>query len=105
MKIVFFCRKFPANISQLQFLSYINQTGGFIDQIQYNTNDLKILDDIFAFNKLTPTQVMSALIQPCDELLARCRWRDEIIPCNTIIETTFSEYGICCTFNKNNKIK
>lgn len=78
---------------------------GFIDKIEYNVTELRVLDDLIELNNLTIVDVMKSLIQPCDELLIKCKWENRLVECSSLFDASETYYGNCCTFNKNNKIK
>lgn len=105
MRILSTFRALPPNVSEKQFSQDIHQAAGFINKVPYNQTRLNVLDEIFAANRLQPKEVMSALVQPCDEYLIKCRWEGAMVPCKTIFDSTFTYYGSCCTFNFRNKIK
>lgn len=86
------------------FTGILNETLGFLYDIKYNTDNLKMLDVVFQENNKTVFEVMDMLVQPCDELMEHCRWQGKIVPCHNIFEVTITYYGICCSFNNNNRI-
>lgn len=98
-------RILPVNTTEAQFIQYVSQANGFLEDIDYNRDYLKLLDDIFRKNNMTPTMVMSALIQPCEDLTIKCRWQMALVPCNEIFTKSLTYFGNCCTFNKNSQIE
>lgn len=76
---------------------------GFIYDIEYNANDLEMLDATFRMNNMSTVHVMRALVQSCDDMLIKCRWLGETIDCKRIFNATFSYYGVCCTFSVANR--
>lgn len=96
---------YPNGTTANHLVSIIQQMIGFIDKVAYNANELKILDDFIELNNLTISDIMKSLIQPCDELLIKCKWEHELVACSSVFDASQTYYGNCCTFNKNNKIK
>lgn len=91
------------NVSRERMLQAIYQTSGFVDNIDYDVADLELLSTVFEMNRYGVRQMMVTLQQPCDELFVKCRWEDEIVPCDRLFQQTFAYYGNCCTFNRNNQ--
>lgn len=84
-------------------LHAIYQTTGFVDNTDYNVADLELLNTVFEMNRYSVRQAMATLQQPCNELFVKCRWEEEIVPCESLFQQTFAYYGNCCTFNRNNQ--
>lgn len=79
---------------------FMGQSAGFIDNIDYNVEDLRQMDAILLANSLTTEMVAEYLHQPCAELLVRCRWEFELVPCEEIFEASMSYHGSCCIFSR-----
>lgn len=93
----------PVNITRERMLHALYQTSGFVDNIEYDVADLELLRNVFEMNRYGVRQMMVTLQQPCNELFVKCRWEDEIVPCEKLFQQTFAYYGNCCTFNRNNQ--
>lgn len=80
-------------------LKYISQGAGFMDNIDYNVQDLETLDSILALNNVTIIQAVEYFHQPCSELIFRCSLEYKIQPCELLFQETMTYHGICCSFN------
>lgn len=90
----------PENVTRDMAFDFIGQSAGFIDNIEYNTEDLWQMDTILAANNFTTKMVAEYLHQPCSDLIVKCRWEFEMVSCKDIFETSMTYHGSCCTFNK-----
>lgn len=43
--------------------------------------------------------VQGEILEPCDELLVKCKWLNQIVDCLDIVETVRMPEGFCCAFN------
>lgn len=86
-------------------LDYISQGAGFMDYIQYNSQDLEALDKILELNNISINQATEYLHQPCSELLFRCRFEFKVVPCDQLFEKSMTYHGSCCSFNVINVTK
>lgn len=78
------------------------QSVGFFTTATYNETELNIMQNIVNKTSYSVQQVIELMQCPCDELLLRCRFEGEVVPCQNIFKPVVSQYGLCCTFNKNN---
>lgn len=81
-------------------LDFMGQSAGFIDNIEYDVEQLWQMDAILSANNYTTEMVAKYLHQPCAELIVKCRWEFKIVPCEEIFEVSMSYHGSCCTFKK-----
>lgn len=63
-----------------------------------------MLDTVFRANNITPAAVMASLVQPCDEIMIKCRWQGKMVPCKEIFDSSLTYFGSCCSFNSNNRM-
>ncbi|XP_046470375.2 sodium channel protein Nach [Neodiprion pinetum] len=61
--------------------------------------NLTRLQEIFDDNDLTIPDVMKLVTRNCSEITVRCKWKGNIISCDSIFESSLSRDGICCSFN------
>lgn len=93
-------RILPENITRDMAFDFMGQSAGFIDNIDYNVEELWQMDDILSANNLTTEMVAEYLHQPCADLIFKCRWEFELVPCKDIFEASMTYHGSCCTFKK-----
>ncbi|XP_018562387.1 sodium channel protein Nach-like [Anoplophora glabripennis] len=80
-----------------QLLSYTRS--GF----QPNMTEINILQNVLEQNGyLDTTVVMEEISQSCKDMLIQCVWNTKEISCLEYFYKTFSQLGICCSFNYNN---
>lgn len=48
---------------------------------------------------LSMHQLMSAVAQPCNEMLMSCEIRGDVVKCDTLFRKIRSNEGYCCSFN------
>lgn len=90
----------PPNITRDQVFKFLGHSAGFIDNVNFQLDELQRMDEVLAINNMTVNGIAEYLHQPCSELLVRCRWEYEMVPCMEIFEATMSYHGGCCTFRK-----
>lgn len=76
------------------------QAAGFIDNVDYNVEELQQMHEILTANNYTTLQATEYLHQPCNQLMIRCRYQYKIQPCEDLFVDIMSYHGSCCTFNK-----
>ncbi|XP_017766213.1 PREDICTED: sodium channel protein Nach-like [Eufriesea mexicana] len=89
----------PQNVSR-DIAMYLLKYGHHITHPYVNrefkyVNELKALLDI---NKWSVTKFLETLI-PCEDIFESCWWSGERIDCTKSIKTSYSSYGLCCSFN------
>lgn len=77
------------------------QSVGFFSSTTYKLNDLKVLQNIVDTNQFSIRNVMDMVQSTCNDMLVRCRFEGKFINCSTLFKPVTSQYGLCCTFNKN----
>lgn len=86
-------------------LRIFQQSSGFFKSVLYNESNLTILQRIVNATSLSIQNVMDQMQSSCDEILVRCRLEGKITPCHTLFKPVISQYGLCCSFNRNNTQK
>lgn len=81
------------------------QSVGFFTAIPYNESELMTLQYILSATPYSIQNVMDLVQSQCDEILVRCRLEGKITPCSSLFKPNSSQYGLCCTFNRNNTQK
>lgn len=72
---------------------------GFNFKIEYNPEDLEILQEVFVLNRYSSETAMEMIKIPCPELLYKCRWEGKTVPCMRIFQKSITYEGYCCSFN------
>lgn len=67
--------------------------------MEYNRTELELLQSILTKNRYDVMTTMYELMQPCDQLLYRCRWEGEETECMKIFKKSETYQGYCCSFN------
>lgn len=71
------------------------------DDAEFDVRDLQILDEILELNHLEIKGFMQQIRWNCNDLIYRCRFKDEIVPCDTLFQVSQTFNGFCCSFNLN----
>lgn len=80
----------------------LDATYGFIyDGIRYPKKDLDILEEVLTLNNLHILNFIDEISWNCSDLLFRCRFKDEIVPCDELFQVAHTFQGYCCSFNLN----
>lgn len=89
----------PENVSRefaLNILKY-----GHILTHSYTSKEFEEIDKLKAFlnaNKWKVVEFVKILIN-CEDVFESCQWNTERIDCGKSIKTSYSSYGLCCSFN------
>lgn len=65
------------------------------------TNELLEFRRIMVHFNWTVEYLYRKLMQPCDRMLKKCLWLNEIVPCDRLFHVSKSAQGFCCSFNYN----
>ncbi|KAJ8925626.1 hypothetical protein NQ315_009470, partial [Exocentrus adspersus] len=67
---------------------------------QYNLTELTILQSVLEQNNYYDTTlVMEEISSSCSDMLLHCIWNGRNIPCLESFSKSFSQDGVCCSFN------
>lgn len=89
----------PTNVTRSDLVTLLKQTDGFIDKISYNETQLMNLQQILFDGRYTVPLAMEYLMVPCKNLLYKCRFGGEEIPCMRLFKKSNTNRGYCCSFN------
>lgn len=101
----FFFRNILSNVSRENMSRIFEQSSGFFSTTAYNVNELKILQNIVDTNRYSIRNIMDMVQGSCDDMFVRCRFEGKLINCSILFRPVTSQYGLCCTFNKNRLYK
>ncbi|KAJ0179110.1 hypothetical protein K1T71_004822 [Dendrolimus kikuchii] len=62
-----------------------------------------LLDQLLIENNVSLTQLMHDHMPPCQQLIRKCRWQGEMMPCNSLFEKMVTSWGICCVMRPEEK--
>ena len=74
---------------------------GHILTHSYTSKEFEEIDKLKAFlnaNKWKVVEFVKILIN-CEDVFESCQWNTERIDCGKSIKTSYSSYGLCCSFN------
>lgn len=74
---------------------------GHIITHPYTSKEFEEIDKLKAFlnaNKWKVVEFVKILIN-CEDIFESCQWNTEQIDCGKSIKTSYSSYGLCCSFN------
>lgn len=83
----------------------LHQSSGFFTETVYNANELEDLQNIIEMNRYSIRNVMDMVQNSCDDTFIKCRFEGQMTNCSDLFTAVTSQYGLCCTFNKNNLFK
>lgn len=87
------------NVSKTDLLKYLTYGSAFTNILEYNANEMNILQSILNENKISVAETLASIRQPCSDFLFRCRFEYQIRSCKELFQESLSYLGMCCTFN------
>lgn len=88
----------PRNVSRDKMMEAIYQTSGFGGEGTYTSEGMEILQTVMERNRIDVVEAMERLQRPCHELLVKCRFEGQLVPCDQLFKKSLGQYGLCCTF-------
>lgn len=85
-------------MSRDKVMEAMYQTAGFGGEGAYTSEGMDILQTVMERNRIAVVDAMERLQRPCDELLVKCRFEGQLVPCDQLFKKSFGQYGHCCTF-------
>ncbi|XP_063242547.1 sodium channel protein Nach-like [Bacillus rossius redtenbacheri] len=79
------------------YLSFVQQLAEIIQPEQAST--FMELEKVLLKHNLTMETLMLKLTQPCSSLLVKCKWRGQLVPCDSLYSMHKTDAGFCCSFN------
>ncbi|XP_044264370.1 sodium channel protein Nach-like [Tribolium madens] len=71
-----------------------------IDRKVYNMSELMVLHKVLVTNNYNDIGVvMKKISQSCNEMIRKCEWEFETVPCERLFQETLTTDGNCCSFN------
>ncbi|KAG7309081.1 hypothetical protein JYU34_004970 [Plutella xylostella] len=67
--------------------------------VDYSTEELMRMEYVLRYNDLDVESTGMKLMTSCEEMLVRCRWRNQMVNCSEIFHMQVTGDGICCIFN------
>lgn len=97
-----FFRILPNSTSVNDILNLLDVNYGFMyDGIKYWENELHLFDEVLTLNNLNILQFIKKISWSCNDLIFKCRYKDEIVPCTNLFQIAHTFNGYCCSFNLN----
>ncbi|KAM7342772.1 nach isoform 2-T2 [Cochliomyia hominivorax] len=86
-------------------LDLLDTNYGFMyDNYKYSLKDLKIMEEVLTLNNINIVQFMSQISWNCSDIIYKCRYKDEIVPCTDLFQVSHTFTGYCCSFNLNQSV-
>ncbi|KAL4705736.1 hypothetical protein ACJJTC_018335 [Scirpophaga incertulas] len=77
-----------------------NLLGYYKRIVDYNMDQLQLLQSLIVLNRYTIPEVMTLLPQKCDQFLKMCYFQKQLYPqCKELFVPILTTHGLCCVFN------
>lgn len=96
----------PTNAhSRADLIRIFQQSAGFFTFGAYNVDELEVLQNIIDANRYSIGNIMKLIQSSCEQMFVHCQYEGQRVNCSTLFTPLTSQYGMCCTFNKNHQFK
>lgn len=94
-------RTLPTNISREDVRAAMPMLMGYNQYRELDQNAVDLLDTVFRLNGYSADDVFRKIEPSCAEMILRCKWEHQTVPCRKMFKTSHTRDGHCCTFNGN----
>ncbi|XP_073813207.1 nach [Musca autumnalis] len=92
----------PDNTTVEELLSLLGIDYGFMyDDRNYEARELQLFDELMELNGLHILEFSRKMAWNCNDLIYKCRFKDRIVPCDSLFQLSSTFNGYCCAFNLN----
>ncbi|XP_065368706.1 sodium channel protein Nach [Calliphora vicina] len=95
----------PNFTSVPDILDLLDANYGFLyDGVKYSPKELNLFEEVLVLNNLSILQFVQKFSWSCSDLMFKCRYKDEIVPCGELFQIAHTFSGYCCSFNLNQSV-
>ncbi|XP_061402428.1 sodium channel protein Nach [Musca vetustissima] len=92
----------PGNTTVSELVSLLGIDYGFMyDDRNYAARELELFDELLELNDLDILDFARNMAWNCNDLIYKCRFKDVIVPCDSLFYISSTFNGFCCAFNLN----
>ncbi|GLV43926.1 nach [Carabus blaptoides fortunei] len=91
----------PVNVSREDIRAVMPMLMGYNQYRELDIKAIDLLSSVFRLNGYNAADVFKRIEPSCSEIILKCRWEHQYVPCEKLFKTSYTRDGHCCTFNGN----